>query len=83
MTVLAHPVDRFLLMRGAQLMRRAAFSADMNDFVEAEAEPGLATEADDEFAEWVKSNIRHEYHPIVSRPRRCPRRSACVPRRVR
>ncbi len=67
-------------MRGAQLMRKAAFSSDMHDFVEAEAEPGLATESDEAFAEWVKSNIRHEYHPIVSPDRRRAARSY-VPRR--
>lgn len=66
MVVLAHPIDRLLLKRGAQMMRNAAFSAEMADFIEDEAEPGLDTQTEDDFANFVKSAVRHEYHPIVS-----------------
>lgn len=75
LTVLAHPVDGFLLTKGAQMMRKAAFSPDMADFIEAEIEPGLDTETDEDFAQWVVKSVRHEYHPVVSLS------SSCLPSR--
>lgn len=60
-------MDEFLLRRGAQLMRQAAFSHEMADFIESEAEPGLGTQNDEDWSEWIAADVRHEYHPIVSR----------------
>ena len=69
-TDLAHPFDSFILQKGAQFMRRATQQPAFAAFIQSESEPGPAVQTDAQFADWVKGDVRTEYHPIVSRSAR-------------
>jgi choline dehydrogenase-like flavoprotein len=65
---LAHPFDSFILQKGAQFLRRATQQPAFAAFIQSESEPGLTVQTDAQFAEWVKGDVRTEYHPVVSAP---------------
>ncbi|GAA6028975.1 hypothetical protein JCM8097_001533 [Rhodosporidiobolus ruineniae] len=58
------PPDLFYLSRAAQYVRRLAQTPVLAEWIEEEVEPGSAVQSQAEWEEWVRENVRTEYHPI-------------------
>lgn len=61
---LDNPYDIFHLSRAAQYLRKVSNTVAMSHFIEREVEPGPTIETDPEWDEYVRSNVRTEFHPI-------------------
>ncbi|KAK7530360.1 alcohol oxidase [Phyllosticta citribraziliensis] len=60
---LEHPYDAAALREAAKYLRRVAATPPLNTFVEAEYEPGLEVQTDEQWDEYVRQAVSTLFHP--------------------
>ncbi|KAH9887621.1 GMC oxidoreductase [Cubamyces lactineus] len=63
---LSHSADLTILREGLKLARKIGNTAPLSNYLDSEVTPGSSVQSDDDWEQWLATQIGTEYHPSCS-----------------